>query len=167
MKQLLSFVAILAASLPATAGVASSKQAKSSSCPPTTAFTTALDHLEGYRVFLGPDGDSAVEPFRIEAKQVPMFKTGKVLKLLLLPKPGDRQPEIVVGPADVELPMHAAPYKEMFVLLGGSFTFKTAKEEHAMKPGSVLLFDDVGAKIGHGGHIGPCGYISLSVAPAQ
>ncbi|MET3762179.1 hypothetical protein [Sphingomonas sp. UYEF23] len=149
------------------AGGATATPSKRPLCPATTAFTTALDHLDGYRVFVGPDGDSAVEPFRIDAKQVPMLKTGKVLKLLMLPKPGEHVPEIVVGPADVELPFHAAPYKEMFVLLGGSFTFKTAKESHAMTPGSVLLFDDVGAKVGHGGHIGPCGYVSLSVAPAQ
>ena len=72
----------------------------------------------------------------------------------------------MIGAADVELPPHAAPYKEMFILLGGSFTFRTAKFSAAMKPGSVLLFDDVGAKIGHGGTIGPCGYISLSIKPA-
>ena len=53
----------------------------------------------------------------------------------------------------------------MFILLGGSFTFKTAKFSAAMKPGSVLLFEDTDAKIGHGGHIGPCGYVSLSIAP--
>ena len=96
-----------------------------------------------------------------------MLNTGKTIRLLNLPKPGEHAPYIVVGPADVELPMHPAPYKEVFVLLGGSFTFKTAKETHAMAPGSVLFFDDVGAKVGHGGHIGPCGYISLSVAPAN
>ena len=146
---------------------ASARRPHPPTCPPTTAFTPALDHLEGYRVFVGPDGDSAVEPLRIDARQVPMLKTGKILKLLMLPKPGEHAPEIVVGPPDVDLPFHAAPYKEVFILLGGSFTFRTAKESHAMLPGSVLLFDDVGARVGHGGHIGPCGYVSLSVAPAQ
>ncbi len=47
-----------------------------------------------------------------------------------------------------------------------TYTFPTAKQSVAMTPGSVLLFDDVGAKVGHGGHIGPCGYVSLSIAPA-
>jgi hypothetical protein len=55
----------------------------------------------------------------------------------------------------------------MFVLLGGSLTFKTAKFSVAMKPGSVLLFEDVDAKVGHGGRIGPCGYVSLSIKPPQ
>lgn len=139
---------------------------KPAACPATTAFTTDLKYLDGYRVYKGPDGDSEVAPFRIDARQVPLLTTGKILGILELPKEADRGAEIVVGPADVELPMHAAPYKEMFILLGGSFTFRTAKFSAAMKPGSVLLFDDVGAKTGHGGHIGPCGYISLSIKPA-
>lgn len=150
----------------AAPGVAAAK-AKAPACPPTTAFTTDLKQLEGYRVFLGPDGDSAVEPFRIDARQVPLLKTGKMLGIFDLPKEADRGAEIVVGAADVDLALHAAPYKEMFILLGGSFTFRTAKFSAPMKPGSVLLFDDVGAKTGHGGHIGPCGYISLSIKPAN
>ena len=136
------------------------------SCPATAAFTTALDHLDGYRVFTGPDGDSAVEPLRIDARIVPLLSTGKKLGVLDLPKSGPRQPQIFIGAADVDLPLHPAPYKEMFILLGGSLIFKTAKFSAAMKPGSVLLFEDVTARTGHGGHIGPCGYVSLSIAPA-
>lgn len=158
-------LAALGASLAAPAALAAKRSVPV--CPPTTVFTTELDHLEGYRVFVGPDGDSAVEPFRIDARIVPLLTTGKKLGIIDLPKEADRGAEIVIGAADVELPMHAAPYKEMFILLGGSFTFRTAKFSAAMKPGSVLLFDDVGAKVGHGGHIGPCGYISLSIKPAS
>lgn len=146
-------------------GVAAAKAKPA--CPPTTVFTTDLKYLEGYRVFLGPDGDSKVEPLRIDAREVPLLKTGKMLGIIDLPKEADRGAEIVVGAADVDLPAHPAPYKEMFILLGGSFTFTTATFSAPMKPGSVLLFDDVGAKIGHGGHIGPCGYISLSIKPAS
>ncbi|WP_425229954.1 hypothetical protein [Sphingomonas sp.] len=144
--------------------LASSAQA-TPACPPTTIFTTELDHLDGYRVFVSLDGDSAIEPLRIDARRVPMLNTGKVLKLLTLPGPGARPSEIVVGPPNVELPLHPAPVREMFILLGGSFTLRTARQSIAMVPGSVLLFDDVGARLGHGGHIGPCGYISLSIAP--
>lgn len=139
--------------------------AKAKTCPPTTAFATELTHLDGYRVFTGPDGDSAVEPLRIDARIVPLLKTGKKLGVLDLPKGGDRAVQIFVGAADVDLPLHAAPYKEMFVLLGGSITFKTAKFSVEMKPGSVLLFEDVDAKVGHGGRTGRCGYVSLSIAP--
>ena len=134
-------------------------------CPPVTAFTPALRTLKGYRVFTGPDGDSAVEPYQIDARVIPLLKTGKPLAVLDLPKSGPRQPQIFIGPGNVELPMHPAPYRELFVLLSGSLTFKTAKFSAKMAPGSVLLFEDVDAKVGHGGTIGPCGYVSLSVAP--
>lgn len=147
------------------AGASSAAAKTPASCPPTTVFTTALTHLDGYRVVTGPDGDSQVEPLHIEAKQIPLLKTGKLLGMLELPATPKRGAEIVVGPPDVDLPMHAAPYAEMFILLGGSVTFKTAKFSAEMKPGSVLLFEDVDAKVGHGGRTGPCGYISLSLAP--
>ncbi|UVO50495.1 hypothetical protein M0208_08180 [Sphingomonas sp. SUN019] len=153
--------ALLASMLPGAVS------AKAKTCPPTTIFTTDLAHLDGYRVFTGPDGDSAVAPLRIDARIVPLLKTGKKLGIIDLPKEGDRAGQIVIGAADVDLALHPAPYKEMFVLLGGSFTFKTAKVSIPMKPGSVLLFEDTDAKIGHGGRIGPCGYVSLSIKPAR
>ena len=134
-------------------------------CAPSTAFTPDLRRLKGYRVFTGPDGDSAVEPLTIDARVVPLLSTGKELAILDLPKPGSRAPQIVAGAANVDLPMHPAPYKEMFVMLGGSVTFRTAKVSVELKPGSVLLFEDTDAKVGHGGRTGPCGYVSLSIAP--
>ena len=150
----------------ASAAAAAGAAPPPATCSAGTPFTTALDHLDGYRVYVGPDGDSAVEPLRVDARQVPLLTTGKTIRIIDLPK-ADRASGIVVGPGDVDLPMHAAPYKEMFVVLGGSFVFKTAKVSIPMGPGSVLLFDDVGAKVGHGGHIGPCGYISLSIKPEK
>ena len=161
MRSLLIAAGLLLTAGPATAA----RKARAPSCPPTTVFTTALGHLDGYRVFTGPDGDSAVEPLRIDARIVPLLKTGKKLGIIDLPKAGTRAPQIVVGAADVDLPLHPAPYKEMFIMLGGSVTFKTAKFTAELKPGSVLLFEDVDAKVGHGGRTGPCGYISLSIAP--
>ncbi|WP_293897728.1 hypothetical protein [Phenylobacterium sp.] len=144
---------------------ANASTAAAAVCPPTTVFNTGLKQLDGYRVFTGPDGDSQVEPLHIEARQVPLLKTGKLLGMIELPNSPKRGAEIVIGPPDVDLPMHAAPYREMFILLGGSVTFQTAKFKAEMKPGSVLLFEDVDAKTGHGGRTGPCGYISLSIAP--
>ena len=134
-------------------------------CATPTVFTTALDHLDGYRFFLGPDGDTAVAPLRIDADRVPMLKTGKQLNILHLPTSPKRGVEIVVGPPDVTIGMHPAPYKEMFIMLGGSTDVSTRNFHATMHPGSVLLFDDVGAKTGHGGHTGPCGYISVSIEP--
>ena len=134
-------------------------------CSLSPAFNHEMTHLEGYRLFVGPDGDSAVAPLRIDARIIPLFKTGKKLGILDLPKSGPRQPQIFVGPPGVELPLRSPSYKEMFILLSGSLTLKTAKVSIPMKAGSVLFFDDVGAKKGHGATIGPCGYVSLSIAP--
>ncbi len=156
---------ILAGALVLLHPAADAARRQASACAPTTVFAPGLTHLDGYRVFTGPDGDSEVAPFRLDARQVPMLKTGKTLGIFDLPAAPKRASEIVVGAADVELPLHPAPYKEMFIMLGGSVTFKTAKFSAEMKPGSVLLFEDVDAKTGHGGHTGPCGYVSLSVAP--
>ena len=135
------------------------------SCATPTVFTTALDHLDGYRFFTGADGDTEVAPYHLDAKKVPMLKTGKQLAILNLPTSPKRGVEIVVGPPDVAIGMHPAPYKEMFIMLGGSTSVMTKRFHADMKPGSVLLFEDVGAKTGHGGHTGPCGYISVSIEP--
>ena len=154
----------LTLALAVSASLAAAAQARPA-CPPTTVFNASLTHLDGYRVFTGPDGDSQVEPLRIEAKQVPLLKTGKILGLFDLPLAPKRGVQIVVGPPNVDLPLHAAPYREMFIMLSGSVTLQTAKFKAEMKPGSVLLFEDVDAKVGHGGRTGPCGYISVSIAP--
>lgn len=156
-------VAVMAmmAGSPAAAKVAKPR----ANCPPTTAFNAKMTTLTGYRVVTGKDGDSEVLPLRIDVRQIPLLKTGKILGVVDLPSSPRRANQIFIGPPNVDLPLHAAPYKEMFILLGGSFTFKTAKFSAPMKPGSVLLFEDVDAKVGHGARIGPCGYVSLSIQP--
>jgi mannose-6-phosphate isomerase-like protein (cupin superfamily) len=134
-------------------------------CPPSTVFSQHLDHLDGYRVFTGPDGDSQVAKLRIDGKIVPMLKTGKQLGLIPLLTAPKRPVELVMGAPDVELALHPTPYKEMFVMISGSVTLKTRNFSAELGPGSVLLFEDMDAKAGHGGHTGPCGYVSISIAP--
>ena len=146
-------------------GAARAWSAAPAACPATTAFADTLDHFEGYRVFTGKDGDSEVAPYRIDARQVPLLKTGKILGIIDLPTAPKRAVQVVIGPPNVDLPLHAAPYREMFIMLAGSVTLSTAKFKAELKPGSVLLFEDVDAKVGHGGRTGPCGYTSLSIAP--
>lgn len=161
-----SIIVIAAAlALSACATAPAAKTAAGGACPPTTVFTSQLKYLDGYRFFTGPDGDSAVEPLRIEAKQVPLLKTGAILGLFQLPPDPTRGVQIVVGPPNLELPLHPPPYKEMFIMLSGSVTVKTQKFSAEMKPGSVMLFEDLDAKVGHGGMIGPCGYVSVSIKP--
>jgi hypothetical protein len=128
-------------------------------------FNTSLNHLSGWRIYTGKDGLSHAAPYRIAAKIVPLLNTGKKLGMIALPKSPTRGNEIVIGPPNVDLPLHPAPYPEMFIMLGGSVTVKTPSFHADLGPGSVLLFEDVTSKDGHGGHIGPCGYISLSIVP--
>jgi hypothetical protein len=155
---LLSVFAVFLARSPAYAAAAPS-------CPAVSAFGLGLDHLAGYRVYVGPDGNTAVEPYQITAKRVPMLKTGKKLSILALPLAPKRGDEIVVGAPDVDIPMHPAPAPEMFIMLSGSVVVYTPHFHAELFPGSVLFFDDVGSKTGHGGRTGKCGYISLSIAP--
>ena len=160
-------IALVMTTMTAAAPARAPRRAPNPVCPGTTVFNPSLTKLTGYRVFVGKDGDSAVEPLTLDSRAYPMLKTGKTLHILDLPTASARPSQIVVGPANVELPPHPSPYKEMFILLGGSLTFRTAKFSVAMLPGSVLLMDDMGATRGHGGTIGPCGYVSLSIQPAK
>ena len=136
--------------------------ALAAACP--APFAGKVDHLDGYRVFTGPDGLSKAEPMRIDAG-VHKLNTGASISILGLPASPKRGVQLVTGPANLDLPPHTVPYKEMFVLLAGTLTLKVGAFSAEMKPGSVLLFEDTDAKDGHGGAIGPCGYVSLSVAP--
>jgi mannose-6-phosphate isomerase-like protein (cupin superfamily) len=168
------YLAAAAAGLGLASGVALSSSAQahqptatpaSAACAQASPFTLSTDHLDGYRVFTGPDGTSQVAPLRIDARTVPLFKTGQKLGILDLPRAPNRNVQIVVGPPNLELPMHAAPYKEMFVILSGSVTLLTKNFKADLAAGSVLLFEDVTAHDGHGGRTGPCVYISVSIAP--
>ncbi|WP_428149657.1 hypothetical protein [Brevundimonas sp.] len=134
-------------------------------CSAASPFRPGMETIEGYRVFTGPDGDSAVEPLSIDARHVTLPFNGRVIDIFNLPTAPTRGVQIVAGPANMDLPMHPAPYKEMFILLSGSFTITTRAFSAEMQPGSVLLFEDTDASHGHGGKIGPCGYVSLSIAP--
>jgi hypothetical protein len=155
---LLAFAALLP-------GMSLADAAPAPACQSVSPFGPGLDHLDGYRLYTGPSGDTEVAPLRIDARRVPMLKTGKSLSILDLPAAHKRGDEIVIGAPDVDIGMHPAPYKEMFIMLSGSVAVATHNFHADMHPGSVLLFEDVGAKTGHGGHTGPCGYISLSIAP--
>jgi len=158
-------LAIAIATTALLVSLANARALRAATCAPTVAFNAKMTSLEGYRVILGKDGDSDVLPFRIDVRQVPLLKTGKILGVIDLPSSPNRANQIFIGPANVDLPLHPPPYREMFILLGGSMIFKTAKFSAAMKPGSVLLFEDVGASRGHGAKVGPCGYVSLSIQP--
>jgi hypothetical protein len=38
-------------------------------------------------------------------------------------------------------------------------------EKIAIGPGDMVTMDDMASKIGHGGRVGPCGYVDMEVVP--
>ncbi len=70
---------------------------------------------------------------------------------------------IVTGPPGFDIPLHPAPYREIFMVLSGSSTIRlSGGQSHILTPGSVVLFEDT-TGAGHGGKVGPCGYVSLDL----
>jgi hypothetical protein len=70
---------------------------------------------------------------------------------------------IVRGPPNFDIPFHAAPYREIFILLSGSSTSILSDGTRIeLTPGSIILFEDVTGP-GHGGKAGPCGYVALDL----
>jgi hypothetical protein len=134
-------------------------------CPSTTAKTFELNVIRNFRVYTDPvTHESKVEQVPITAKQTKLFSTGKILKEFNF---GDaKRVQIVVAPADLELPMHPAPYRENFLMLSGTVDMAIGDGTHiALGPGDMVTMDDVDSKIGHGGRIGPCGYVDLEIVP--
>jgi quercetin dioxygenase-like cupin family protein len=70
---------------------------------------------------------------------------------------------IVTGPPNFKLPPHAAPYREMFLLLAGSTELQLSDgSRFPLRPGSAVLTEDTTGP-GHGGQVGPCGYVALDL----
>jgi mannose-6-phosphate isomerase-like protein (cupin superfamily) len=136
-------------------------------CPAFDPATYSLKVLRNYRVYTDPaTGDSKVEQVPIPIQETPLLKTGKILKLFDF-GPAKRV-EIVIAPADLDLPLHPAPYKERFLTLAGSTDMVVADGTKIhLGPGDMVTMDDMTSKSGHGGRIGPCGYIDLDMRPAD
>ena len=134
-------------------------------CPAFDPATYSMKVIRNYRVYTDPTtGDSKVEQVPIPIKETPLLKTGKILKLFDF-GPAKRV-EIVIAPPDLDLPLHPAPYRERFLVLAGSVEMDVADgTKVAMVPGDMVSMDDVASKTGHGGRIGPCGYIDLDMVP--
>lgn len=110
-------------------------------------------------VFTGSDNKSHAEMKKIDA----VLTTYLGLQLAHFDFGDPSNVVIVRGPANFDIPVHAAPYREIFVVLsGGSTVALSDGTRHRLKPGSVVLFEDVTGP-GHGGKVGPCGYVALDL----
>lgn len=115
--------------------------------------------LEVFRVRTGLDGKSYGELVEIEGSG-----TTYLGALLMQFDLGDPSKVVVVrGPAGFRIPMHPAPYRELFLVLSGSSTaVLSGGQRHVLRPGSLILFEDTTGE-GHGGFVGPCGYVALDL----
>ena len=117
------------------------------------------------RVFTDPrTGDSAMEETSYAPKATPLMKTGTTLREYDFGPASKVQ--VVVGPADLDIPLHPAPYRESFLVLKGSVLMKLGNgQQRELLPGDMTVFEDTAATRGHGARTGPCGYVSLDLVP--
>jgi mannose-6-phosphate isomerase-like protein (cupin superfamily) len=134
-------------------------------CPSVSSQTFSLNVIRNFRVYTDPvTHESRTEQLSSAAKQTPLFHTGKILKEFNFGKA--KRVQVVVAPANLDLPMHPAPYRESFVILSGTVDMAIGDGEHiSMVPGDMVTMEDMASKIGHGGKIGPCGYVDLEIVP--
>jgi hypothetical protein len=115
--------------------------------------------LKLLRIFTGADGKSHAEESQIAGTDTTYL--GLVLTQFGLGDPSNVV--IVRGPAGLEIVAHKAPYREIFILLSGSsVVLPSGGGRHELSAGSIVLFEDVTGE-GHGGRIGPCGYVALDL----
>ena len=130
------------------------------SCAPADlGLNPDLPVLQMFRVRTGADGVSHGEMVPLEGSATRYL--GMVLTQYALGAP--TQVVIVNGPPNFRIPMHPAPYREMFLTLRGMVTVELSDgTAHRLTPGALLLYEDVTGP-GHGGLVGPCGYTSLDL----
>ena len=117
------------------------------------------DAIEVLHVFTGADGKSHADNQKFAAVKT----TYLGLQLAHFEFGAPSNVVIVRGPANFPIPQHASPYREIFMILSGGSTVELSDgTHHALKPGSVVLFEDV-TGLGHGGKVGPCGYVALDL----
>lgn len=135
-------------------------------CPaPRTFANTAPAELQGYRVVIAPDGDSAVVPATLPAKRYPFPGSDKVMSVVDLATSPAKAAKLVIGAAGLQIPAKPSFSKEMIFLVEGSSRIVTAHGSADLSPGMFIIFEDIGAKVGHSGQIGPCGYVGVALSP--
>jgi quercetin dioxygenase-like cupin family protein len=125
----------------------------------TVDLARAGDSIEVLHVTTGPDNKSHAARIRMPA----VFTSYLGLQLAHFDFGDPANVVIVRGPPDLDIPLHPAPYREIFIVLsGGSTALLSDGTRHELGPGAVVLFEDVTGP-GHGATIGPCGYVALDL----
>ena len=155
-----------AASLCGCASTAPVPTAIAPACPGWTATDfAAAPVIRRLRIYTdAKTGDSAIAETPMPPKRTPLMKTGQIL--LEYNFGASSKVQIVVGPPNLDIPLHPAPYREAFLMLAGNLTMALGDgTRRELLPGDMTVFEDTDARIGHGGRTGPCGYVSLEIVP--
>ena len=135
-------------------------------CKPSIPFPNGLRVLGGVRIVLDKNGESAFAPLKIDAKIRAYFKPGELFSSINFGSAAKVQ--IVSGPPNVALPYRPSLGYEMFLTLQGSSTVVlSGNREQVIKPGMMVVMEDMGSKSGHGGRTGSCGYVALQIVPTE
>ncbi len=133
-------------------------------CAPALLFNDGIEVTKAVRVYTASDGQSAFEDVTYKGGSKAYFKPGELFAHVNFG--AATKVQLVQGPPNVVLAAHPSPYKEMFMTLQGSSTVVLPSgARFEMRPGVLMIFDDMTSKTGHGGLTGPCGYVALNIVP--
>ena len=106
-----------------------------------------VDVLRAWRVFAGSDRASHAEAVTLPGKRGNYY--GGAVRLTQF---------------DLGRPPHAAPYREIFVIVAGSSRIHRPDGQVIdLRPGTIMIADDIGVAKPRGGTGGPCGYIAIDL----
>lgn len=151
----------LAASLIGLSGAAAAARCDAPTAP---LFPAGVEVIKTIRVYTGPDGESHFEDKVTRGVTHPFFKTDKTVAQNIFG--ASPKVSLVSGPASQSWPARPGGPGMFLGLAGSSFITLPNGQEREIAPGVLAVFEDQASKTGHGGRSGPCGYVTLSVAPA-
>lgn len=134
-------------------------------CPAAVPFGHGLQVIDVVRVVTGANGESEFVDAKLTAKSRAYFKPGELFSAIDIG--AAKRVQLISGPPNSKLPMHASLGYEMFLTIqGGSTVTLPNGQRRVLKPGSLVIMEDMGSKTGHAGETGPCGYVSVQVVPS-
>lgn len=152
MPSILVAIAVLAAGAPVAAKGCDSVK---------LALGRDMTVVKALRAFKGPDGASHIEPAEIPGVEGAYYGGSVKLTQFALGDPSNVS--LVYGHPNIDIPVHPAPYREIFILLSGSSEIRLADgKTYPLGPGSMLIAEDMGST-GRGGKAGPCGYVAIDL----
>ena len=135
-------------------------------CPVLSPAQIAQGPMPVVQIVTGPDGESHFVDDVRRPETLKLFGGDFTLHKYLLGS--DAKITLVNGSPNFKLPFHPTPYPEMFLMLSGTVSMRLADGTHRdAGPGTLIDMEDMHSKKGHAGSTGPCGYVSMSIAPQQ